>query len=61
MNVFTVGLNVKYRDHIGMINFVCEKYINICIRKFDHKSRDVCLLIYPQEWKNVHLLKESEK
>jgi hypothetical protein len=61
MNTFYEGLNVKYKDHVGFVNFVCEKYITICINQSEHKSRDVCLLVYPQQWKDVQLLKESEK
>jgi hypothetical protein len=61
MNTFYSGLNVKYKDHVGFVNFVCEKYITICIKTFDDRSRDVCLLVYPSQWKDVQLLKESEK
>jgi len=61
MNTFYEGLNVKYKDHTGFVSFVCEKYITICIQTFDHRSRDVCLLVYPQQWKEVQLLKQSEK
>lgn len=58
---FTKGLLVTYNNHVGLIDFVCEHYITICVNQFDHKSRDVCMLIYPQQWKEVHLYKESEK
>ena len=61
MTTFYSGLNVKYKDHIGVVDFVCEKYITICIDKLEHRSKDVCLLVYPQHWKDVQLLKESEK
>jgi hypothetical protein len=61
MNTFYSGLNVKYKDHVGVVDFVCEKYITICIDKLEHRSKDVCLLVYPQQWKEVQLLKESEK
>jgi hypothetical protein len=61
MSTFYSGLNVKYKDHVGFVNFVCEKYITICIKTLDHRSRDVCLLVYPNQWKDVQLLKESEK
>jgi hypothetical protein len=61
MNTFYEGLNVRYRDHVGFVNFVCDKYITICINQLDHRSRDVCLLVYPQQWKEVQLLKQSEK
>ena len=61
MSTFYEGLNVKYKDHVGVVSFVCEKYITICIKIFEHRSRDVCLLVYSQQWKDVQLLKQSEK
>jgi hypothetical protein len=61
MTTFYSGLNVKYREQIGVVDFVCEKYITVCIKTFEHKSKNVCLLIYPQQWKEVQLLKQSEK
>jgi hypothetical protein len=61
MSTFYSGLNVRYRDKVGVVNFVCEKYITVCIKTYEHKSRDVCLLVYQPQWKQVQLLKESEK
>jgi hypothetical protein len=61
MTSFYNGLEVRYKDHEGVINFICEKYITISIEKYDHKSKDVSLLIYQSEWKQVQLMKESEK
>jgi hypothetical protein len=61
MTTFYSGLNVKYMDNVGVVDFVCEKYITICIDRLGHRSKDVCLLIYPNQWKNVQLLKQSEK
>ena len=61
MSTFYKGLNVKYNDHIGVVNFVCEKYITICIKTYEHRSRDVCLLVYSSQWKDVELLKQSGK
>ena len=61
MTTFYSGLDVKYKQQVGFIDFVCEKYITICIKTFEHKSKNVCLLVYPQQWKEVQLLKQSEK
>lgn len=58
---FVEGLEVTYRTHVGFIDFVCDQYITICVNRFEHRSKDVCLLVYPQQWKEVHLYKESEK
>jgi hypothetical protein len=61
MSTFYKGLSVKYKDQVGVVNFVCEKYITICIKTYEHRSRDVCLLVYPSQWKDVELLKQSGK
>ena len=61
MITFYQGLKVRYNEHIGVVDFICEKYITICVSTSDHPSRDVCLLVYPSRWKDVELLKQSEK
>ena len=61
MTAFYRGLEVKYKDHIGVVEFMCDQYITICINRLEHKSKDVCFLVYQSQWKNVELLKQSEK
>jgi hypothetical protein len=61
MTTFYQGLPVRYKDHIGVVEFLCDQYITICVRRMNHKSKDVCLLVYQSQWKEVQLLKESEK
>ena len=61
MTTFYSGLNVKYKDHVGVVDFVCEKYITICINQSENRLKEVCILVYPQYWKEVQLLKQSEK
>lgn len=61
MTSFYNGLEVRYKDNIGVINFICEKYITICMEDADHKLKDVSLLVYRNRWKDVRLVKESEK
>jgi hypothetical protein len=61
MTAFYQGLEVRYKQHVGFIDFVSEKYVTICLRKFDERSRDVCLLVYPNQWKDIELLKQSDK
>lgn len=61
MNTFYSGLNVRYKEHVGKIYFVSEQYITICIQTFEDRLRDVCFLVYPHQWKDIKLLKESEK
>jgi hypothetical protein len=61
MTNFYNGLEVRYGQHVGFVDFICEKYITVCLRKFEERSKDVCILVYPHQWKDIKLLKESEK
>ena len=61
MITFYQGLEVQYKNHTGFVGFISEHYITICIRQFDHRSKDVCILVYRDQWKEVQLLKQSEK
>ena len=61
MKTFYQGLGVKYKDHVGFVDFICDQYITICLGQSDHSSRDVCILVYPSQWEDVKLLKQSEK
>lgn len=63
MNVSTFyeGLDVRYRHNVGKIRFICESYVTVCVNTFDHRSRDVCILVYRNEWNDIELLKQSEK
>jgi hypothetical protein len=58
---FTRGLEVYYDGMYGVVDFICEQYITVCVRKLNHKSRDVCILVYPRNFHLVKLAKESEK
>lgn len=55
------GLAVRYKDHIGKIRFMCNSYLTLCIEEYDEKRRDVCILIYRDQWEQISLLKQSEK
>lgn len=55
------GLKVQYKDHIGIIRFVDDEYVTLCINEFRDRSRDVCIIVYKEDFKNLRLLKESTK
>jgi hypothetical protein len=61
MTTFYQGLDVSYKEHIGKVDFVSNQYITICICQLEERSRSVCILVYPHQWQDVRLLKESEK
>ena len=56
MTSFYKGLDVKYKDHVGVVEFMCEQYITVCIRRMDHKSKDVCFLVYASQWEDIELI-----
>lgn len=62
MTTFAEGLVVQYRDHIGTIRFICDSYVTVCVNKFpDDRRRDVCILVYKDNFDEIKLLKESTK
>ena len=61
MIMFYSGLEVRYKHHVGFIDFVSEKYVTLCLTKFEERSRNVCLLIYSNQWNDIKLFKQSEK
>jgi hypothetical protein len=58
---FTKGLEVYYRGMFGKIDFISEHYVTVCIRTFEERVRDVCLIVYPQDYCDITLVKESTK
>jgi len=41
---------VSYHQFTGIIRFVSKHYVTLCIRTFSDRSRDVCLLVYSNQW-----------
>jgi hypothetical protein len=59
---FAEGLVVQYKGHIGTVRFICESYITVCVDRFpEDRRRDVCILVYRNNFDQVQLLKESSK
>lgn len=57
-----VGIEVIYRGYHGFVRFIDEDYVTICIKEHPHnKMRDVCLVVPPNYFDEIHLIKESEK
>jgi hypothetical protein len=62
MTVFAKDVLAYYDGYEGTIRFVCNHYISFCIHQdLNHKSRDVCILIYRKDYSKLKLSKESEK
>lgn len=59
---FTEGVHVQYKHHTGVITFVSDHYLSIMIRKFPKEPvRNVKLVVHRSEWKDIKLIKESDK
>jgi hypothetical protein len=58
---FTAGVYVYYKDYYGVISFVCDEYITICVGKGKLPLKDVCMLVYPEDYDEIKLAKESDK
>jgi hypothetical protein len=59
---FSEGIDVIYKNHMGKIRFICNEYLTLCVNHFpEEKQRDVCILIYRNEFDKIKLLKESGK
>ena len=58
---FAKGIEVYYDGMYCTIDFICEKYITVCINKAENRLKDVCLLVYPDQYSKITLAKESSK
>ena len=59
---FTEGLQVYYKEIYGVVRFVSDQYITVCVRTFpNERVRDICLVVYPDQFKEITLAKESTK
>lgn len=59
---FAEDAEVFYKERYGVIRFICDQYITICTKVFpSQKVRDVCMLVYPENYHLITLAKESTK
>lgn len=60
IDTFYQGLEVDYHNPIsgyktyGLVNFICETYITLLVRRGEHRSADVNVVISNDKWKYVH-------
>ena len=55
------GLEINYQGQNGTVRFVCDSYITMCIHLNEEKYRDVCIVIHPDRYSEITLLKQSTK
>ena len=60
MMTFTEGIQVEYKNCTGIIEFVSDEYVTVCIETYDDKFRSVCMLVYPHEWKDIEIVGNYE-
>lgn len=59
---FSEGVQVEYKDSIGVITFMSDYSLSITILEFPEEPvRNVKIVVHRSEWKNIKLLKESSK
>jgi hypothetical protein len=51
--MFQLGQEVQYKDHKGIVDFVDEHYIGICINLEDIRVRHVRMIIYRSDWEDI--------
>ena len=58
--MFTIGQSVNYDGIAGVINFISDSYVTVCIRKYQSESMrgetSVCLCVYPEHQDKVIVL-----
>ncbi len=58
--MFTIGQSVNYDGLAGVIKFISDEYVSVCIRKYESDSirgeTSVCLCVYPERWKDIIIL-----
>lgn len=60
MTTFSEGTKARYQHYDGIIRFISDQYLTFCISGFpEEKSRDVCILIYPDEYEKITLVEDT--
>lgn len=59
--IYAEGTQVYYKNFLGVVSFVCDKYICVLVKKGNHKSHDVNVLVYRDQFDMLRLYKESDK
>jgi len=51
--MFRLGQEVQYKDHKGIVDFIHDRYIGICINSEDIRVRHVRMIVYLSDWNTV--------
>ena len=58
-DTFAPGIEVSFRDVAGIINFVDEHYLTICIKDKSGIMSTTCVVVYNYNWDEVKPLKSN--
>lgn len=50
------GTSVRYKSHVGVVDFICNSYITILIKRGHHRSHNVSILVYSEQYNLVELI-----
>jgi hypothetical protein len=51
--MFQLGQEVQYKDRKGIVDFIDERYIGICINSEDIRVRHVRMIVYRSDWEDI--------
>lgn len=53
-NKFVEGQEVEYKGDTGVIRFIFDEYLTVCLkRRCDGMIGDICLVIYSYQWDEI--------
>lgn len=58
--IFSEGTEVIYKEMCGMIDFICDHYVVIKLNPKPN-SNSARLIVYGENYKQIQILKASEK
>ncbi len=58
--MFAIGMEVEYHQNVGVIDFMCSRYIRIKLPSVEGRSNPL-LVVYSEFQKEVIVLKDSTK
>ena len=53
------GETVKYNNIVGVVTFICDHSLSILVSKGNHRSQNVCVVVYKKDFVKVTKLIEK--
>lgn len=58
---YTIGMEVKYRDMCGVIDFICDRYVVLQLPSTSVKHQSPRVLIYQEHQDEIIVFKDSDR